>query len=48
MKTPIATAPSIVMRAGAEDSASDPAGAVGPRIACGVISRWRAETVANR
>ena len=28
--------------------ASDPADAARPRIARGVISRWRAETVANR
>ena len=29
----------IVMHAGADDYASDPAGAAGPRIACGVIER---------
>ncbi len=48
MKTAIPIASVIVMHAGAEDRASDPAGAAEPRIACGVISRRRAETIANR
>ncbi len=39
MRVPTAIATAIVMHAGADDYASDPAGAAGPRIACGVISR---------
>ncbi len=39
MKTRIAIASAIDMPAGADDTASDPAGATGPRIACGVIER---------
>ena len=39
MKTAIPIGSVIVMHAGAEDRASDPADAAGPRIDCGVISR---------
>ena len=39
MKIRIAIASAIVMPAGADDDASDPAGAAEPRIACGVIER---------
>ncbi len=39
MRVPTAIATAIVMHAGAEDRASDPAGAAGPRIAGGVLER---------